>query len=366
MNQKDRSLLKKVREWLKTKQEGKEEREIDASLHEIKYEVENFIKGIRFHTERFRDEIGGGIEEALESLEKSQFVSSGEFLREIQRQIEFIERGGNIPVAFALMGNSLFFLGELNLAARCLERSIDYLPVIPAFFNNLGCCYFRQRHWIKAKRMFQKALDLQPDDRDAVWNLERTEREFSNQKKIDYWMGKGNSYFLEGSLDKSESCYKKAIEIGGQMPETLFNLGNIYFKRGKDTKAEDLYSRAIQENPNYAPAYASLGKLKLRQGHLEAAFENLQRAFVLDASLHDALALMGDISFKWGNYPQALELYEAYLKQHPESDTTLMLIGDCYLQMGKTEAARYAYEALEKRGKQTPMLEERLRRVGKA
>ncbi|GEM_PF-4469742 len=360
MTRKDQAIIDKIKAFLNARKGAEEEREIETALDDIKYDVENFIREIRFHTEKFRDEIGGEVEEALESLEKNQFVSEGEFVQEIERQIELIEGGGNIPVAFALMGNSLFFLGELNLAARCLERSVEYLPVIPTFFNNLGCCYFRQKHWIKAKRMFQKSLNLHPDNRDAVWNLERTEREFSNQKKIDYWMGRGNRYFQEGNLDAAEGCYEKAIEIGGQMPEGLLNLGNIYFNQGEDAKAEELYSRAIQENPDYAPAYASLGKLRLRQGRLNEAFENLQRAFVLDASLHDALALMGDISFKWENYPQALELYEAYLKQHPESEITLMLIGDCYLKMGKTESARVAYESLKARGVATEELDRRL------
>ncbi len=366
MKRRDQALLKRIEEWLKgQKAKKRQENEIETTLHDIRYDVENFLKSIRFHTGQFRREIGEeGEPEILEFLDKSQVVSKGEFFKEIERQMEAIRAGRNVPIAFSILGNSFFFLTEYALASLCFERSIAYLPVIPSFYNNLGCCYFRQKRWVKAKRMFQKTLDLQPDYRDAELNLEAAEKEFSNQKKIDTWMGRGNRYFLEDDWDLAEKCYEKALEIGGQMPETLVNLGNLYFLRNRDDEAEGFYARAIQEDAEYPPAYASLGKLRLRQGRLKEAFENLQRAFVLDASIHDALALMGDISFKWGNYAQALELYEAYLKQHPDSPETLMLIGDCYLKMGKNDSARVAYETLATQGMESKELKERLRIVG--
>ncbi len=364
MKRRDQILLKKIEAWLQDQADKRlKEDEIETHLHDIRYDIENFLKGIRIHTERFRKEIGGQEPEIFESLDKAQVVSKGEFFKEIERQMEAIRAGRNIPIAFSILGNSLFFLGEYGLASESFERSIAYLPIVAAFYNNLGCCYFRQHRWVKAKHAFQKALDLQPDYKEAEKNLEDAAREYSNQQKINYWMARGNRYFAEEAWDQAEQCYEKALEIGGQMPETLVNYGNVYFKKGEDKKAEELYLRAIQENPDYAPAYSSLGKLRLRQKDYKGAFEHLQKAFELDSTFHDSLALMGDISFRWENYPQALELYEAYWKLHPDSWMTLMLIGDCYLKMGKVEAARYAYNSLKARNIQSPSLDERLKMV---
>ncbi len=360
MQQKDKNILSSVKNWLENEFSREEKEEIDLSLHDIKYDVENFIEGIRFHTERFRDEIGKTMDTSLEALQKNQFISRGEFLREIKKRVSSIEKDKEIPIAFSIIGNCLFFLEAYDLAGKCFERSIAYLPLVAAFHNNLGCCYFKQKRWLKAKRAFRKALDLQPDYKEAEKNLHDAAREHSNQRRIISWMSRGNRYFLENAWEKAEACYEKALEIGGQMPETLVNLGNVHFRKGGDAKAEEFFVQAIQESPDYAAAYSSLGKLRLRQGHLKEAFVNLQKAFELDPTLHDSLALLGDISFKWGNYPQALELYEAYLRQHPDSSTTLMLIGDCYLKMGKTEAARLAYETLKKRGMESEALEKRL------
>lgn len=364
MKRRDQILLKKIEAWLQEQEDKKlREDEIETHLHDIRYDIENFLKGIRLHTGQFRKEIGGQEPEIFESLDKAQVVSKGEFFKEIERQMEAIRTGRNIPIAFSILGNSLFFLGEYGLATECFERSIAYLPIVSAFYNNLGCCYFKQRRWIKAKHAFQKALDLQPDYQEAEKNLEDAAREYSNQQKINYWMARGNRYFEDEAWDQAEQCYKKALEIGGQMPETLVNYGNVCFRKGEDKKAEEFYHRAIQEDSSYAPAFSSLGKLRLRQKDDQAAFENLQKAFELDDTLHDSLALMGDISFRWQNYPQALELYEAYWKLHPESWITLMLIGDCYLKMGKVEAARYAYNILKTQNIQSPRLDERLKMV---
>ena len=366
MNRKDRRIIEEVKVWLASHDEGTQDDEISTSLDDIKYDVENFIKGIRFHTERFQKEIGASEKDnSLKTLEKSQFVSRGEFIKEIKKQVESIETGENLPIAFSILGNSFFFLTEYDLASRCFERSIAYLPIIPSFFNNLGCCYFKRKQWIKAKRAFQKTLDLQPDYRDAEINLQAASLEYSKQKKIDYWVARGNRNFSTSNADEARKCYEKALDAGGQMPEVLVNIGNIYFQAGEDKKAEEFYGKVIQNDADYAPAYASLGKLRLRQDNRKDAFENLQHAFELDSTLHDSLSLMGDISFKWENYPQALELYEAYLNQHPDSITTLLLIGDCYLKMGKTDAAIYAYEAVEKAEPENKLAQERLAYLNK-
>ncbi len=353
--------MKKIEEWLGHEKER--EGEITSFAGDIRYDVENFLKGIRYHTDRFKKEIDADPGELTGFLEKPQYLSSGEFIKEIERQINNIRSGIGIPVAFLLLGNSLFFMREYELASRCYERSISYFENVPPFYNNMGCCYYKQKRWIKAKRMFEKALELNPDYKDARLNLEKAREAYANQKRVDYWMAKGNTYFSQQRWEQAERCYEKALAAGGDMPETLVNLGNICFQRKEDARAEEYYMKAIHEDADFAHAYSSLGKLRLRQGRLEEAFENLQKAFELDPSHHDSLALMGDISFRWGNYPQALELYEAYLKLHPDSQTTLMCIGDCYLKMGKKDAARVAYERLSAEGMASEALKTRLELV---
>ena len=87
MNRKDKAVLGKITRWLETQNARGEKEEIEDSLNDIKYDVENFIKGIRFHTEKFRGEIGSEADESLEALEKNQFVSRGEFVKEIKKQV---------------------------------------------------------------------------------------------------------------------------------------------------------------------------------------------------------------------------------------------------------------------------------------
>jgi len=76
------------------------------------------------------------------------------------------------------------------------------------------------------------------------------------------WSSLGNAYFQLDSIDKSKSCYEKAIELDSTSAEYENNLGLTFASTGDKKNAEFHYRRAIDMNPGYTEVYRNIVAMK--------------------------------------------------------------------------------------------------------
>jgi tetratricopeptide (TPR) repeat protein len=106
--------------------------------------------------------------------------------------------------------------------------------------------------WRENLTLFQRGIDIAPNNAIA-------------------WEGKGTSLLLQGSLAEAIPCYRRALELNANMPESLYSLGRAYYELNMFPEAEIYLERAA--NTGWHPAMSALyfGMAKYKQGDLNTA-----------------------------------------------------------------------------------------------
>ncbi len=87
--------------------------------------------------------------------------------------------------------------------------------------------------------MFQKALDLCPEDELIYFNL-------------------GLAYTKKKEYDEAKSCYEKAIEINPVNPLPYYHIGRVYYETDDTEKEMEWYQKAIEVDPDFVLAYYNM------------------------------------------------------------------------------------------------------------
>lgn len=121
-------------------------------------------------------------------------------------------------------------IGNIEKAVEDYDFLIQNKNGSVKVFNNLGAIYANKKEYIKAKDLFLKALQENPDMAEAHENLAELFLETE-----DYAM----------AIEE----YKKAIELEPDNVTAHFNLGIAYEKCADFSKAKDAWERALAINP---------------------------------------------------------------------------------------------------------------------
>ncbi|MEM9731501.1 MAG: tetratricopeptide repeat protein [Myxococcota bacterium] len=91
----------------------------------------------------------------------------------------------------------------------------------------------------RAEEAYRKALSLDPTLSNALTNL-------------------GNLNYRRDRLDDAEEFYRRALECDPEQPEALYNLGFLYFERDEVDHAVVLFRQAVRSDPSFADAHFNL------------------------------------------------------------------------------------------------------------
>jgi tetratricopeptide (TPR) repeat protein len=174
-----------------------------------------------------------------------------------------------------LIGRNYFMMGEFKKSIEFLLKAADAAPKNSDYMDWLGRAYGKRAETSnpllapglasKARQAFEKAVELDPQNRDALGDL------------FDYYLEAPG--FLGGGMDK-------ALGVAGQTAaldpaEGYFEKAKVAQKRKEFDLAEDHFHRAIAMGPKQVGHLIALARFLAMQGRIresDAIFAEAQTA----------------------------------------------------------------------------------------
>ena len=140
----------------------------------------------------------------------------------------------------------------LQKARVAANKSIDLDDKLAAGHYVLGLAKMWDFDWAGAEEEYEKVLDLEPGNADAL-------------------RSKGFLYRCIGRFDEAIQLTKRSITFDPIKPATYFNFGQLLYHTNHLDEAVASYKKALELNPQFPRAHIFLGKVYLLQGKPELA-----------------------------------------------------------------------------------------------
>ncbi|MFC1823267.1 tetratricopeptide repeat protein [Thermodesulfobacteriota bacterium] len=284
--------------------------------------------------------------------------------------------------------------GDVKGAEAVCKKVLELNPNYPLGYVRMGLVYNLMKRPADALKSFQKALELNPFQNDALGLMvdiyvrdkkfdkalklcekqkQKTAEDRTNVAFIEYLEGK--VFMARRDTKKAQQHFKKAIELDPNTPAPYMALAGIYMQEKKIPRAILQYETVLNKNRNYLPACMALGTIYDRQGDKKRAESYYRKAleikkdfgpaannlaFILAAEgveLDEALKLallarnkmpkdanvmdtLGWIHYLKGGYLSAISELEESISRNPDSALANYHLGLAYYENEDYEKAR--------------------------
>jgi adenylate cyclase len=216
--------------------------------------------------------------------------------------------------------------------ARVMRKDKTNLEAYDYFMR--GWQYFSRRTRsanVKAKEMFRKAIDLDPDYGDAYWALGLAQI----NNALFGW-----TEFFSQALQQAQDLAKKALNIEESNAGPHALLGTCYIYQGEYDLAIRELQRAIELNPNDSYGYRYLGLGLLYAGLTNDAIKALETTLRLNPNTDaGSFNLLGVGYYLTGRYDDAIRTLKQGLgREYNHADSHIALAAS-YAQAGRLEDA---------------------------
>ena len=297
--------------------------------------------------------------------------------------------------------NTSYYLGRIDLENQNFESAIRHLneamarPPFPDTTYYLGVAYFRQGDLASAEKWLQRAVELNPHDSQAQYQLglvyRKQGREEDGKKamalsaeirrrdadesklrmdcsrKLDegprgearafcqqlYDPGDadkltrlGTLYGQHGELEAALEPLRRAAELAPLAPQMQYNLAFTYYRLNRFSEARAPLARAVEKWPDIFQLNSLYGAVLLKLGEDGAACEALRRAHLLQPQdpgaanlLYIALLGFGRTDQAARRYPEALRSFDEAAKLHPADPEPHRSLAEIYLLTDQSSKA---------------------------
>jgi tetratricopeptide (TPR) repeat protein len=177
--------------------------------------------------------------------------------------------GEEAPQASLYLGMICMRRGETDKALEHLRAVEDADASTPGLYTQLGTVYLRQGMWAEAESAFDKALEDDPENAEALDGL-------------------GVAYRNQGRSRHAVHAHMRSVALLHYRPQTHINLGLALAECRRFRWAERAFTVAIEMSPNNPLPHRCLAQLYARAlNDREKAEEHRRRAEELRAAMTD-------------------------------------------------------------------------------
>jgi len=306
--------------------------------------------------------------------------------------------------------NISYYLGRLDLEDQNFESAIRHLneavarPPFPDTTYYLGVAHFRQGDLASAEKWLKRAVELNPRDSQAQYQLglvyrkegreedgkkalalsaELRRRDADESKlrmdcarKLDESPGTeartfcqqlydpgdaekltrlGTLYGQHGDLEAALQPLRRAAELAPQAPQMQYNLAFTYYRLNRFEDARAPLAHAVERWPDIFQLNSLYGAVLLKLGEDAAACEALRRAHLLQPQdsgaanlLYAALLGLGRRNLAARRYPDALRSFDEAAKLRPADPEPHGSLAEIYTLTGQTSEAAAEQERADR------------------
>jgi tetratricopeptide (TPR) repeat protein len=259
--------------------------------------------------------------------------------------------------------------GKLDEAVQKLESALHHTEnargeKAAEIHNGLGHLRFEQQDWNRAERHYAKAVEQEPKNTAARYNLalclERQEKfeaaaqAFEAALSIDpkRWqaqIGRGLCLLRLNRPDAALPCWEAALsnippaKNDQRKNDILFGKAVALHQLGRLEEASDIYNELLPASPNSIDLLANLTTLSIARKDTARAKEMAERLFKIRPESPVALEGLAAAALSRGDYGAAAQHCSQLLKVAGESFEVCFNLGVAYHKTGRLEQAANAY-----------------------
>lgn len=206
-------------------------------------------------------------------------------------------------LAYRYCAEVCMLIGKFDQALKCYYDLMEHAVADADGLKSIGLCYEKLENLIKARKYYLLARNLDPMDDEIYYNLGNTykseaqwrlaanyyERAISLQdRNEDYFMALAEAYHKCGEDHKADLYFRRATEIGPEIPTPWVRYAEYYFNANKPVVALEILMEA-EEYTTGAEIYYCRAIILFQQGEKFDAMENLGEALQIDFDMHNIL-----------------------------------------------------------------------------
>jgi tetratricopeptide (TPR) repeat protein len=257
--------------------------------------------------------------------------------------------------------SSLWYLAVFWQQKNDINKTIDYWKKLgalqsfsPVVHLQLAALLFQIGKYDEAISEYKKVLDLQPDDRKAIYGLSQSYEAKNDLKEaIDAYkrfleLEPTNEqvrnriialYYQTGRMDEAIKEAESYSILSPDDPEARKKLGALYLSQGDYQKAESLFVLYIQSKPDDAQIHFYLGRIAVQKENFEKAKEEFETAVALEDSVPDGWINLALVYLKQDSTQKAIQVYERAMEKVTDKTLILYLLGTAYAQEKNYDSA---------------------------
>eukprot|EP00257_Ricinus_communis_P015120 XP_015572970.1 protein CTR9 homolog [Ricinus communis] len=289
---------------------------------------EYFIQATRYYNKASR----------IDMHEPSTWVGKGQLLlakgeiEQAYNAFKIVLEGDRDNVS-ALLGQACveYNRSHYNESLKSYKRALQVHPECPGSVRlGIGHCYYKLGNLKRAWQAFQRVLQLDPENVEALVSL----------AILDLQTNEVNG------IRRGMESMQRAFEIYPYCAMALNYLANHFFFTGQHFLVEQLTETALAVT-NHGPTKSHSFYNLARSYHSKGDYETASRyywASVKETNKPSEFVFpyygLGQVQLKLGEIKNALSNFEKVLEVYPDNCETLKVLGHIYAQLGQTEKAQ--------------------------
>ncbi|MBN1796318.1 MAG: tetratricopeptide repeat protein [Sedimentisphaerales bacterium] len=150
----------------------------------------------------------------------------------------------------------------------------------------------------------------------------------------------GDCYTSTGEYEQAKKCYEKASILGPDEAGPYVGLGVIAFQNELLDDADIAFRVACRLDRNCAEGFSGQAMVAQKKGELEKAFEMYLKCLELDVDNLTALLGLFQVSCRMGSFAKVIHYLEVYLQMHPGDASVMFSLAALYMKDGRLEESR--------------------------